>query len=71
MWLSWERAINKHFHESKIGSEDFRRSLSNHPAYMSGFFKKVHEWAKVKSTPNHMCDLIDFDSMNTCQEFLA
>lgn len=70
-WLHWEKFINKYFHETTIGSEDFRRSLNNHPAYMSGFVKKAHGWSKVKATLSPMCDLIDFDSMNSCQEFLT
>ena len=44
-WLQWERAMGNHFHEMKISSEDFRKSLSNHPAYMSAFYKRVHDWA--------------------------
>jgi hypothetical protein len=70
VFLNWERIINNHFHESKIGSDDFRRSLSNHPAYMSAFFKKVHDWANDDSTQNPMCGLNEFGGSNSCQDFM-
>jgi len=61
--------MSNYFHEAKIGSDDFRRSLANHPAYMSAFFRKVHAWANDESIDNPMCKLNELGGENNCHDF--
>ena len=59
LFQTWEDTMAEFLHEMTIDSPEIRKSLQNHPAYLSSFYLQVKQWAAVDETREPQCYLKD------------